>query len=165
MSKEEALHPELQKFKQFVKEHPGLITSVRKGEQGWQYYFQKWSSLGEKDSFWKEFKSKETQNTEENKDSESNEDANKKTAWYKQMADWANNIDFDNLEEHVNQLDKAFGSLRSLIGQFKPDESTGTTNSPNQQQRPPMGPSTNQSRPQMNPNPYQHPYHQYQRWY
>ena len=36
------LHPSVQKFKGFVKDHPELIQEVRKGNTTWQELYEDW---------------------------------------------------------------------------------------------------------------------------
>lgn len=157
------LHPELIKFKKFVKEHPGLVAEVRQGKQEWQYYFDQWSKLGETNQFWNDYrKDVKSKNHEQPKseEEENNENDSNKQAWYKQMADLVNKIDLTNMEEHVNQLDSAFASVRSLIDQFKsssaPNQASQSNPSPNQQA---------QTRPNQQPNYPQHPYYQNRTWF
>lgn len=147
----ENLHPELVKFKDFVNKHPGLIANVRRGKQDWQYYFEQWTTLGEEDQSWQQYRQEGMEEPSEEKTNK--KDEKNKQAWYKQMAELANKVDFNNMEEHVNQLDSAFASVRALIDQFKSDDAAPT---------PPTDP-VQQPRYSVPPNPQ--PNYRNQRWY
>ena len=46
------LHPNVQKFKNFVKKHPGLVVDVKKGKKTWQDLYEDWYLLGDDDPKW-----------------------------------------------------------------------------------------------------------------
>lgn len=47
---------QLDKFKDFVREHPGLKTLVRNGDASWQSLFEEWYLYGDSDSQWEKYK-------------------------------------------------------------------------------------------------------------
>ncbi len=53
------LHPSVREFKDFLQRHPKLVEEVRRSGRGWQEYYEKWALLGEDDSMWEKYRSKE----------------------------------------------------------------------------------------------------------
>ena len=47
---------QLEKFKDFVRQHPGLKTLVRTGDASWQSLFEEWYLYGDSDSQWEKYK-------------------------------------------------------------------------------------------------------------
>ncbi|WP_017471778.1 spore coat protein YlbD [Amphibacillus jilinensis] len=104
---ETKLHPKIQKFKAFIEKHPGMIQTVRNGEQDWSYYYQRYQELGEDDDYWTRFK-----------DDTAPKDEETKKKWTEQLFSIFNKVDFDKVDEHVKQADQAVDQLRKLINHF-----------------------------------------------
>ncbi|MGG0717775.1 YlbD family protein [Robertmurraya massiliosenegalensis] len=121
------LHPSVQQFKEFVKEHPEMVMEVRKGKATWQELFEEWYLLGEEDSRWNEFKG--TKEKEQDK-----------KEWIPQVMNAVKNVDPNQLQGHITNLSQALGAIQGLILQFQGGKQGNTTNNH----------STNQA-----PNPFQ----------
>ncbi|OLO40769.1 hypothetical protein BTR23_04660 [Alkalihalophilus pseudofirmus] len=66
------LHPSIQQFKMFVKQHPLLIHEVRNGNKTWQDFYEEWTLLGEEHPNWEPYRraaNKDTYNTNNNPES------------------------------------------------------------------------------------------------
>lgn len=45
----------MNEFKNFVKEHPGLISHVKKGEMNWQKFYEIYDLYGDSQDAWKDY--------------------------------------------------------------------------------------------------------------
>lgn len=128
------LHPSVQQFKQFVKEHPLLIKEVRSGNKTWQELYEEWIILGEHHVNWESYKKnvqKETvdssavtaENTSSSQETEGNStDQQQNTS----QSDTVNNllalvknINLQDLQGHVAQFSSALGNIQQLIQAFQ----------------------------------------------
>ncbi|MDL4841288.1 YlbD family protein [Aquibacillus rhizosphaerae] len=119
------LHPTIKDFKQFVKNHPGLIKDVRSGNSDWQTHYEKWILLGEDDSSWEKYQSVSTSASEKSEENDEKKDKkNKKTKKDKQeimsqLMKMVENVDLNKVDGHMNQLNGAITNIQTLIGQFQ----------------------------------------------
>ncbi|MDF1506712.1 YlbD family protein [Robertmurraya sp. DFI.2.37] len=110
------LHPSVQQFKEFVKEHPKMVMEVRKGNATWQELFEEWYLLGDEDSRWDEFKG--VQEKEEDK-----------KEWLPQIMNAVKNVDPNQLQGHITNLSQALGAIQGLILQFQGGKQGSATSS------------------------------------
>ncbi|WP_186577576.1 YlbD family protein [Aquibacillus kalidii] len=132
---EEELSPSIKEFKQFVKQHPGLIKNVRRGKGDWQSYFEKYVLLGEDDPSWEKYKSADFEDNDLNaktkeKSSTKNKKSKDKQEFMNQFMKYIENVDFNKVEGHINQINGALSNIQTLVGQFK-DVKNKTTNNSN----------------------------------
>lgn len=125
---EKKLHPSVQKFKEFVKNHPGMVLQVREGKTTWQDLFEEWYLLGEEDARWEEF-------TDVEKSVAKDEKEEGKKDWVPQVMNVIKNMDANQLQGHIASLSQALGAIQGLITQFQkgnqsPAQSTNPTNQP-----------------------------------
>ncbi|MRH42140.1 hypothetical protein GH741_05550 [Aquibacillus halophilus] len=112
------LHPSIKEFKEFVREHPGIIKEVRNNGDKWQDYYEKWVLLGEDDPSWEKYKKTGT-STSKTSDSTNTESKKDKQEIMNQMMKMVENVDLNKVEGHITQLNGAITNIQSLIGQFK----------------------------------------------
>ncbi|MEH7882899.1 YlbD family protein [Bacillus sp. JJ1609] len=105
------LHPSVQKFKEFVKNHPELIQEVRKGNTTWQELYEDWYLLGEDDPKWN------SSETRENKDSV--EEQEKKTDWLGTIMGAVKNMDPEQLQGQISNISQALGAIQGVLSQFQ----------------------------------------------
>lgn len=105
------LHPSVEQFKQFVKEHPNLIKLVRDEESTWQELYEEWYLLGEDDPKWEKYKKGNTTETIENKDDEKK--------WVQQFSGFLKKMDVNQMQNHINNLSQAVGAIQGLLAQFQ----------------------------------------------
>ncbi|WP_423409934.1 YlbD family protein [Heyndrickxia sp. MSNUG] len=106
-----SLHPSVQKFKEFVKDHPELIQEVRKGNSTWQELYEDWYLLGEDDPKWSSSK------TSENKDSVEGQE--KKTDWLGTIMGAVKNMDPEQLQGQISNISQALGAIQGVLSQFQ----------------------------------------------
>ncbi|WP_077211407.1 YlbD family protein [Bacillus dakarensis] len=109
MSKKK-LHPSVQKFKEFVKEHPNLIKEVRAGHFTWQELYEDWYLLGEEDARWEPYKEGKGHKTEVKKETSKE--------WFPQILGAIKNMDPNQVQGHIANLSQALGAIQGVISQF-----------------------------------------------
>lgn len=105
------LHPSVQKFKQFVKNHPELIQEVRNGKNTWQELYEDWYLLGEEDPRWGEARNQ--------KATEKSDEPDKKTDWLGTIMGAVKNMDSQQLQGQINNISEALGAIQGVISQFQ----------------------------------------------
>ena len=84
-------------FKEFAKNHPELITSVRNGNTNWQKLYEIYDIYGEDNRAWDAYFGKTI--------------ANKTSAGISEIM---KNIDMDSVQKHINTAQKALGIVQEL---------------------------------------------------
>lgn len=106
MSKE-FLHPSVQQFKEFVDEHPKVKEQLRKNHKLIQSYYEKWVILGEDDPFW------------ESLSTDKKESSTKKTDWIKQISVLMEEMDWEEVSRHIDELNGAIVQFQQLLSKVK----------------------------------------------
>lgn len=127
------LHPSVQKFKEFVHNHPKMIQEVRNGSKTWQQFYEEWYLLGEADQIWNAYKAGDDNQTTVAAAQESNI-GNEKN-FVGQMMSFIKNIDMDQVQHHLGNVTNAIGSVQQVIQQFK-GTNTSQTQERSQQNNP-----------------------------
>jgi hypothetical protein len=109
------LHPNVQKFKEFVKKYPKISNEVKKGKFNWQELYEDWYLLGEDDPRWDTFKEKEM--FQEKASDDSSEE--KKTDFMKQMLDYIKTMDVNQMQQYINNFSQALGAVQGVLSQFQ----------------------------------------------
>ncbi|MDX8364940.1 YlbD family protein [Cytobacillus sp. IB215665] len=111
---EKRAHPDVKKFKEFVKQHPKLISEVRQGEKTWQEFFEDWYLFGDDDEMWDEYKGRNS--------NDSSEDNNEtKPEILGTFLSSLKNMDLNQVEQHLNTFGEAITTLQSVLQQFQPE--------------------------------------------
>lgn len=112
---EDKTHPSIQRFKQFVKKHPGLIYEVRKGKGTWQEYYEEWYLLGEDDPKWEKYKTKLSDKREGKEKKSEQKLANE---LLNQLLTYLKSLDVNQLQQYLNQLSETIESLQKFVSQM-----------------------------------------------
>ena len=107
----EKLHPSVEQFKSFVKQHPLLLKSVRGGENTWQDLYEDWFLLGPEDRKWEEFREGASLKTVD--------DAAEEKGWLNQFTGLLKNMDANQMQHHINSLSQAVGAIQGVLSQFQ----------------------------------------------
>lgn len=113
------LHPSIQKFKEFVKDHPELIQEVRKGNATWQELYEDWYLLGEDDPKWSGNKKDEKQGENEENEKET------KTDWLGSIMGAVKNMDPEQLQGQISNISQALGAIQGVLSQFQGGKGVG----------------------------------------
>ena len=119
------LHPSVEEFKQFIKEHTHLIQLVRKGEYTWQELYEDWYLLGADDPRWQEYSSSSSKKV---KKEESNSNG-----WWNQISGLLKNMDAKQVDGYIEKLNEAISSVQGVLSQFQSQRSEDS--SPMNQER------------------------------
>ncbi|OIK14065.1 hypothetical protein BIV60_13200 [Bacillus sp. MUM 116] len=114
------LHPSVVKFKEFVKNNPNIIQEVRKGKATWQELYEDWYLLGEEDARWEQIGKEENKKNELTEDGEEQETTTeKKGDLLSNIMGMVNNMDPNQIQNHINNLSQAIGAIQGVLSQFQ----------------------------------------------
>ncbi|MCR2820840.1 YlbD family protein [Lederbergia panacisoli] len=122
--KSTSLHPSVEQFKAFVKEHPKLLQLVRREEYTWQELYEDWYLLGADDPKWSKFKN----NITEPEQVVTKQEPEKK--WMNQITGIIKNMDANQVQHHINQLSQAIGAIQGVLTQFQGSNPPPTNQQP-----------------------------------
>lgn len=103
------LHPSVQRFKDFVNDHPKVKEQLRKNHHLIQKYYEKWMILGEEDPYWKQLP-----------DIKKGNQTNKKE-WIKQLGTLMEEINWEDVSRQIDELNGAIGHFQQLISDVRKD--------------------------------------------
>jgi hypothetical protein len=118
------LHPSVLKFREFVKNNPGVLSEVKSGKTSLQDLYEEWYLLGEEDERWQQFK--QTGDSTES-DEKKNSGGEKKSEWMGQIANMAKKMDPVQMQVFINNASQALGAIQGLLSQF---QGSGQINQP-----------------------------------
>lgn len=104
------LHPSIENFKVFVKNHPRVLEEVRSGKLTLQELYEEWFLLGEEDTRWDHFRS-------EKKPDGNTKESN--TDWMKTVLGTLKNVDPNQMQQYLGHLSQAIGSIQGVLSQFQ----------------------------------------------
>ena len=106
-------------FKNFAKNHPELIGSIKNGEASWQKLYEIYDIYGEDDRAWKTYFNQTTTSSSS----------------LGSITNIVKNIDMDSVQKHINTAQKALGLVQELtsktgeaVGNIKGNAITRTIN-------------------------------------
>ncbi len=139
MESQTSLHPSVKEFKEFVKQHPGIMKEVQGGKRTLQHVYEEWSILGAAHEQWEAY-SRPTENqqqTEETEQSSTNEQASEgqttseegtsggTSEFLGQMMGLVKKMNVQDLQSHLTQFSSVLGNVQNLMQTFqKPQEQT-----------------------------------------
>ncbi|MCP3026234.1 YlbD family protein [Halobacillus sp. A5] len=107
---EHNLHPSVQKFKEFVKRHPSIKEHIRKDHKKMQHYYEKWMILGEDDPYW------------DGLADDNHKERMTKKEWMKQFGDLLQEINWEDVSKHIDDLNGAIGEIQQLISNVQQEK-------------------------------------------
>ncbi|MGM8364246.1 spore coat protein YlbD [Virgibacillus sp. W0181] len=117
---EDKLDPTVRAFKTFINRKPKLIEEVRKSGGSWQEIYEKWALLGDDDPYWDKY-----DNTADS--SEENSSTKKKQMeLFSQLMKYTEKIDFNKVQDQVQQLNKTIDTVQEVLGQFQDTKQSKT---------------------------------------
>ncbi|GIN83831.1 hypothetical protein J6TS2_02170 [Heyndrickxia sporothermodurans] len=120
------LHPSIEKFKSFVKEHPKLMDEVKNGTNTLQEFYEDWYLLGENDPYWDKF-IHDGVKKEKSNDTESSKDEKSSGNWMSQINNIVQKMDANQMQHHLNNLSQVIASVQGVLSQFQGGNQTVST--------------------------------------
>ncbi|RWZ60720.1 hypothetical protein EQV77_05345 [Halobacillus fulvus] len=102
------LHPSVQKFKEFVDRQPKVKRQLRRNHSLIQSYYEKWMILGEDDPFWQSLPSAKKESS--------------KKDWMKQLGLLMEDINWEDVSKHMEDLNGAIAQFQQLLSEVKQDK-------------------------------------------
>lgn len=129
MDSKQGLHPSVQQFKQFVKEHPMLLKEVKEERKTLQELYEEWTVLGGEHEQWEAYKTGNPHLTdkaikESTNESEKNEDNTQSTTdTFSQIMNLVKRMNVQDLQNHVAQFSSVLSNVQNVIQSFqKPND-------------------------------------------
>ncbi|MBU9720472.1 MULTISPECIES: spore coat protein YlbD [Bacillaceae] len=141
-----ASHPDVRKFKNFVKNNPHVLKDVKSGDKTLQDLFEEYVLFGEDDDIWDTYrdksnkkKSNETEADVEGSDTEDREDEEEKeeeSTTTQDLLALLKKVNFNDLQNSLSQFSGVLASVQELLGQFRSTPNQGQQQNNNQQNSP-----------------------------
>ncbi|MDQ0253846.1 hypothetical protein J2S74_001218 [Evansella vedderi] len=150
-----SLHPDVKKFKAFVKNNPYILKPVKNGDKTLQDLFEEYLLFGEEDDIWETYRSDDDEiDEDENEDVESDEEkeeeeeeskgkkgkksSSKESLGTQDILNMLKKINFNDMQEHLAQFGGVLASVQELLNQFKQNPQQPSQNNQQQQQNSPF---------------------------
>lgn len=101
----------IESFKQFVKNHPGLIHEVRKGKRNWQELYEEWYILGDEDEIWKPYRKNDIDNH-----------TDPLPTLFSKIMEKMKQVDFNEVEKNIVQVNSVIDNIQQLLREFRPKD-------------------------------------------
>ncbi|WP_157811960.1 YlbD family protein [Alteribacter populi] len=125
------LHPNVQRFKAFVKENPYVLREVKSSDKTLQDLYEEWVLFGEDDPIWQSYREG---GASENQQEAPQEEAQSSTA--KADTDSSNiinmikSMNFNDLQQQLAQFNGALTSIQDLLGTFRQGSGSSSSSPP-----------------------------------
>ncbi len=122
----------IERFKAFVKKHPGLAKEVREHQKTWKEIYEEWYLFGEEDEMWKEYKNSKpsAERSNKKKSDKGNSD------FINGMLSSLKKMDINKMEKHLSSMSGAIGNVQQILEQFQTFK--GSNNQGPSRPRPPF---------------------------
>jgi hypothetical protein len=114
------LHPNVIKFKEFVKQYPEMAINVKKGVVSWQELYEDWYLLGEEDPRWDAFKGGDNHSNASEKRAKT-----EKIDLVNQVYDYLKSMDINQMQSYIYNISQAIGAVQGVLSQFQTPTETG----------------------------------------
>ncbi len=118
MEENKNLHPDVLQFKQFMREHPQLITELRKNNQTLQSLFEEWTVLGSDHERWEPYR-QQTKKTDASEQRSASDTLSHVVSLFKQM-------DVQELQGLLGQFSSVLSNVQNVIQSFQRPNSQQT---------------------------------------
>ncbi|KMY49330.1 spore coat protein YlbD [Peribacillus loiseleuriae] len=109
--------PSVDKFKEFVRTHPGLTNQVKVGKYSWQQLFEEWYLLGGSHEKWIPYiEEKKDQKVEETKSTDTGDMVSTLVNTFK-------NMDVAQIQQYISNANQALGAIQGILTSFQGDKS------------------------------------------
>ena len=124
MGKNQNLHPSVQKFKEFVQEHPLLMKEVSGKRKTLQELFEEWTVLGPDHEHWQSYR--DTNRTEQSAEANpTGMQKSEKNETLGQLFEILKRMNVQDMQNHIAQFSSVLANIQQVMQAFQ---------RPNQQQ-------------------------------
>ncbi|MCR6111243.1 YlbD family protein [Bacillus sp. A301a_S52] len=127
----QSLHPDVKRFKTFVKKNPYVLRDVKSGEKTLQDIFEEWMLFGEEDDIWESYLNDDEEKGETKKSNE--EDEEDSTI---DVLNMLKNMNLNDIQHHLGQFSTVVQSVQELVSQFRQQQTPDPSQGPPEQQSP-----------------------------
>lgn len=123
MESNQTLHPSVEQFKNFVKEHPLLINEVRENRKSLQGLYEEWSVLGEQHDQWQAYRRQSAEQTNVDNDASQGTPTSlgEIMSMFKQM-------DIGELQNLLGQFSSVLENVQNVVQRFRQPQSEPVRN-------------------------------------
>lgn len=122
MEKNQELHPSVQQFKEFMKQHPALIAEVKANRRSLQTIYEEWSVLGAEHEQWQTFRSvkADTSHTQETAEEETaSHSTSTASDTLGQVMGLIRRMNVQDLQNHLAQFSSVLANVQNVIQTFQ----------------------------------------------
>ena len=137
-----SVHPDVTRFKSFVKNNSYVLKDIKNGEKTLQDLFEEYMLFGEEDDIWESYKAdlESNESTEEEDDGKKEEKKSEKESInVKDLLEIVKKMNMNDLQKNLAQISGVLGSVQELLLQFKQSDGAGSSvNSQSTQEQSPF---------------------------
>lgn len=120
MESKQGLHPSVQQFKQFMKEHPLLMNEVKGEGKSLQELFEEWSVLGSEHEQWQAYRRLESTTAAAPQGSQQEEKSSQSaTDTLGQIMTMIKRMNVQDLQNHLAQFSSVLSNVQNVIQSFQ----------------------------------------------
>lgn len=113
-----------EKFKEFVKKNPKLITYVKNNEMTWQKFYEMYDLYGESDEAWSEYINSKKEENQLKESSIATTKAGLTGFTLSEVVNWLKNVDLDGLQEGIGNVQRVLGVMQDFTKKDKEEKQT-----------------------------------------
>ncbi|MCM3713073.1 YlbD family protein [Halalkalibacter oceani] len=120
MEKNQELHPSVQQFKEFMKQHPALIAEVKANRRSLQTIYEEWSILGPEHEQWQTYRSVKAEAAQEPVEEETASNSNSTASdTLGQVMGLIRRMNVQDLQNHLAQFSSVLANVQNVIQTFQ----------------------------------------------
>lgn len=147
MAQHEGMHPSVEQFKHFVKEHPKISMEIRSNQKSLQQFYEEWSVLGADHEQWIPYKTMNQQaetfqqasqqmnqqtTAQPNSDSTQQSEQQNATDTLGQLMNMMRRFNVQDLQNHLAQFSSVLSNVQNVMQTFQ--QPTNSQSRPTQDQ-------------------------------
>ncbi|MDM5295577.1 YlbD family protein [Peribacillus simplex] len=119
--------PSVDRFREFVKEHPFLVNEVRNKQATWQELFEEWYLLGEDHPRWQADVSVDKSKVNSEAPSPPVEKGDQSTELIGSLMSAVKNMDMGQIQQYITNANQAIGAIQGVLSAFQGNKSEDTS--------------------------------------
>lgn len=116
--------PSIERFREFVKQHPQLRNEVKQKQITWQGLFEEWYILGEDHPRWnmeqaEDVEINETVSGTEVMKQEQQQELKENQEWISMLLSTLKNMDMNQIQQYIQHANQAIGTIQGVLEMFQ----------------------------------------------